>query len=284
MYRRNYRNRSSIKSEFSPSLRKASTPNYYQRKGRTIQQTPLSLCNIPTETMTRKKLDKLYQLLVQYKYQFPERPLPSIGILPFMINTDLHMYEMFPSVEGERNYHFGGTELNTLALSLLQSSYPAIVNLYNWHFQLLNIQFLSQEGLTIDNNKQYFINWNSNLLSDNNFQIFIKSIDIGILSSLVSIPIEARPNGVNSETGNVIIRTDRVSVTPSGKFSTISTSNLQTNDNNISDNAQYPFIDTRSGEFGLYHGELEFVPSTGIEEGGLGAIISRLYILCIPNQ
>lgn len=54
MYRKNYRYKSSISSKFSPSLRKANTPNYYQMKGRIIQQTPLNMRNVPTEIMSRK--------------------------------------------------------------------------------------------------------------------------------------------------------------------------------------------------------------------------------------
>lgn len=283
MYRRNYRSKSSIKSEFSPSLRKASTPNYYQRKGRTLQQSPLYLKNIPTEIMTRKKLEKLYRILVQYKYQFPGRPI-SIPIQPFTINTIQSMYLLFPEIEqGVRNYHFDNQALLALASSNLSSSYPEIFNSYLWTFQLLNIQFQPYTTPTIDDNRQYFINWNSNLLLNSPYQILIKSVNTGVLNTARAAPIEIRPNGVNSETGNVILRAERVSVTSGGLF-TVSANNIPSNDNNILDNAQYPFMDTGAGESDLYHGELEFVPSTGLPEGDAGGLRLLLYILCIPHS
>lgn len=192
------------------------------------------------------------------------------------------MYQLFPSVEGVRNYHFGSASLNNLANSFLQSSYSQIFNLYSWTFQLINIQFSSIYGFATDSNKQYFINWSSNLLSNNTYQILIKSVDVGINSSMFASPLGLRPSGINQETGNVIIRTERVTVSSGGNLN-VSVNTLQSNDSNILDNAQYPYIDTSSGLDDLYYGELEFVPSTGMEEGDISALQARLYILCIPN-
>lgn len=60
--------RQAYKTLFSPTLRKANSPNYYQRKGRTIQQTPLHMSDIPTHVISRKYLDQMYQTLKSYKY------------------------------------------------------------------------------------------------------------------------------------------------------------------------------------------------------------------------
>lgn len=281
MYHRNYRNRSSIKSEFSPSLRKASTPNYYQRKGRTIQQSPLNLRNVPTEMMSRKKLDKLYRTLVQYKYQFPTRPLPSnINIQPFLIKIPQQTAEMFSG----NNSKFGTLQLYQLSLSTLRTNYPEIVDLYQWEFQLLSIQFyrILNTG-PFDENKQYFINWNSNLLQAGNYQIFIKSVDIAYNDYFSAAPIEERPSGINQDTGNVIVRGEALAVSAGGTAVT-RTNNLQSNDNNIIDNGQYPFIDTNALPDDLYYGELEFVRSSGMQEDEYSdGLRLRLYVLCIPR-
>lgn len=63
-----------IKDIYSPSLYKATAPNYYQQKGRVIQQSPRIIREPPTELMTVKKLDKMYQKLLKYKYPIPPPP------------------------------------------------------------------------------------------------------------------------------------------------------------------------------------------------------------------
>lgn len=63
---------------FSPSSVNGCDPNYYQMKGRIIQQTPYYMHNPETEMITAKKLDKMYKTLIKYKYNIP-RPPP----LPF---------------------------------------------------------------------------------------------------------------------------------------------------------------------------------------------------------
>ena len=48
---------------FSPSSVNGCDPDYYQMKGRIIQQSPYYLHNPETEMITSKKLDKMYIIL-----------------------------------------------------------------------------------------------------------------------------------------------------------------------------------------------------------------------------
>ena len=281
-----YNNRSlrRIKSEFNPTVPKANTPNYTQRKGRTIQTSPLFLRPAPTEIMTRKKLEKMYKTLLLYKFKFPGSTPSNVPFQPFMIYESKYAYQLFPESEGIRNYHFGKNELGNLAFNHILSNYPEIANLYRWHFQLLMIQFINGQDTNIDANLQYFINWNTNLIAGTHqYQIFIKSVNAAITTNFKPVPIEARPNGY-SQAGDVIIRAERISIGANGN-ALLSSNNLQSSDFVITDNAQYPYIDTRAEPSDLTYGELEFAISTGMSEGSVSQnLVLRLFILCIPNN
>lgn len=282
-YPKKYRKYSyNLKDIYSPSLYKTTTPNYFQQKGRVIQQSPRIIQNSPTIMMTTKKLDKMYKTLLKYKYQFPDKPLPQIQ--PFIISINEFIYNLFPQGDLGRNYRFGSPDLLALSNYTLRINYPELNNMYNFAFKLVQIQFNHvNTNATIDNGIQYFINWNTNLLDQGYNQIFIKSVDNGIVDNFFPAPISNKPNGYSSQTGNVIIKSERLSIT--NAYYSISSNNMESNDTVIPDTGYYPYIDTEAPAGGLYDSNLEFVPSTGMGEGDISEYLqAKLYILCIPIE
>ena len=74
-YPRKYRKkRYNIKDIYSPSLYKANYPNYYQQKGRVLQQSPRLMFNAPINMLSSQKLQDMYDTLVKYKFKFPSQP------------------------------------------------------------------------------------------------------------------------------------------------------------------------------------------------------------------
>ena len=161
-----------VKNEYSPSMKKASTPNYYQRKGRIIQQTPLNLFNPPTEMMTKKKLDNYYKTLLKYKYDLPTIPVPIPTLPdPFMMEYNLSIGAIFPG-DTTSSHSFGNAEL--LAFMSTQTL-PALVAGYHYRFLLIGLGITTSANA--QNTAQFFIQWYSHLISGvsqlNSYQIFI---------------------------------------------------------------------------------------------------------------
>ena len=271
MYRKGYRYRSSVKSEFSPSLRKASTPNYYQRKGRTIQQSPLYMYNAPTTVISRKYLDKLYKLLKDYKYPLSPSPSPTPVNLPdpFVYNIEKSIGELFPGTNTE-SHQFTAADLTAL---MADQNTPNLPTGYHYRYQLIGLGFYCTNNS--QGTAQFFIDWYSNLiggvLSINSFSIFIKSVD----TAFVNVPyrqIFAAPNGNQIQ----ITR----AATASGGSVSVTYQNVGNKDPDPSDNGNYPLIDTDAGEHDLYYGYLKINPTNYYYNNSPSFILN---VVCIPT-
>ena len=277
-YRKYQRSKSQVFN--GNSKNKLNTPTYYQQKGRAIQPNISQLYNPPMAMPNSQYLQQMYNTLVQYKYPFP-KTIPNIE--PFFINVQVKIEDMFP-LYSVGNYIFTKDDLQLIGDQFLQTNFSAIANLYSWTFALMMIQFNHDDypSIYIDTGLQYYIQWRTNLLQNSPYQIFLKTVSNAIPNEFHPAPISVRPNGVSSETGTVIARVERVSIT-SGSY-TVSANNVITNDDDISDNGLYSFIDTSATPLSLSDATLEFVPSTGMEEGSITDKLSaRLYILCNPH-
>lgn len=78
---------------------KANTPNYYQQKGRVIQQSPRLIQDSPNVMISKNILDKYYQTLIEYKYPIPQ-PDPELKQLS-------HTFT-YPNINlGNLSYQYG---------------------------------------------------------------------------------------------------------------------------------------------------------------------------------
>ena len=258
---RNYFSSYSIKDEFSPSLKKASTPNYYQRKGRIIQQSPLRIRNSDTTMMTSKKLDKMYQTLLQYKYKFPSSPNINLPVFSFIRQTGF-------TALFYQNTTFDQTRLKAMGDEFMYSAYRYIYDNYNLTYALSVIQFNAPPG--IDANSQYHLDWSSNLLANSPQQLFIKSVDTALNNSNINSTEVHIRSPVQSQ--NRLSYT-RFAVTSGGGINS-SNQLVNCNDPDQSDNGSYPFMDTAFNSDGLYYGSLEYVQNSGnLSQGYITLII-----------
>lgn len=253
---------------FSPSMRKATKPNYYQMKGRVIQQTPLDIRDVPTQMITRPYLDKLYKMLIDYKYPIPSPIIPDPTQIIIILDNYLEGY--FPGDPTE-THRFGSEQLKSVME--LQTK-PRLPKGYHYEYCAVMYGFYSQT-LGTQSNVQFHIDWFSNLLltTSRPYQIFMKSVDAAInqtgmrLSSCT--PISDQQMYISrysvSSGGNI-----NVTNNPVGDY-----------DVNPWDQAFYPVIDTRATENDLYYGYFDIVPNTGyILNDGFHMLLT---VMCIPT-
>lgn len=152
-----YRNRL-----FAPSLTKANMPNYYQMKGRIIQQSPARIKEPPTQMITREILDKYYRKLVEYKYPgINPSPTPPPPFDPsnyiFYIHTENVSSIRLP---GQINLEYLYNNYVQQAIAGL----PSAPTGYSYVFDLVSINFV-RAGVTSDDTGNYSYTWNSNLFT-----------------------------------------------------------------------------------------------------------------------
>lgn len=250
-------------------MRKSNTPNYYQRKGRTLQQSPLYMYNSPTTLISRKYLDKLYKMLKDYKYPLPTVPVPIVLPDPFVYNVSRTIGSLFPGTNTE-SHDFTAANLLT-AMSSLQK--PSLPTGYHYRYQLIGIGLYCEANT--QNTAKFYIDWYSKLiggqLSLNSFSIFMKNES----AAFVNVPYRqlfAAPNGNQIQVAK--------GLTSGAGSVSVTYSNIANRDPDPSDNGNYPFIDTDAGENDLYYGYLRIVPTNYYYNDSPTFILN---VVCIPT-
>lgn len=177
---------------FAPSLRKAPVPNYYQMKGRILQQTPSHIKESDNPIMSYNKLNKMYQTLVSFKYPFPKAP---------PIDPDSFFYHYNTSNVNLLQY---GTEFeftqsgiyDTYVVPILAQLPPAPEN-YSYIFNVTYITFI--HGLfTANDTSRFSFQWNNPILSNNPIDIITKNNDSSI-SGQIQLPVLAVSTGTSDQ-------------------------------------------------------------------------------------
>ena len=254
---------------FSPSMRKAIKPNYYQMKGRVLQQSPLFVNNIPTQMISRPYLDKLYRILKDYKYPIPSPIIPSLDNITVILDNSLGAY--FNQYLEE--YQFGPEELKT-AMSHIAK--PKLPHDYHYEYKVLMYGFYSQEAGT-QANCQFHIDWHTNLIPGDAIppSLFTKSLDTPIAQTSMSLAAP-RPASANH------MGITRYLVVSGGSIQQSNTTILSTDDDPW-DQAYYPIVDTAAAGTELYFGYLDLVTNSG-EVAFFDAFHMILSVVCTPTH
>ena len=238
-----------IKREFTPTIPKANTPNYIQRKGRTIQTSPLFLRPAPNEMITRKKLEKMYKLLIKYKFIPPIISTNQYSPIPILVDfsndvlqaqeplTPNDIYAMVNNPQWQTN-----------------NRVPHLPSRSHYRCQVVSFYWRSKTGAE---NMQFHVIWESNLLSveqqpTNQVDIVMKSLD-SALGYNQTLAINVFPLAANQLS---VLQAYAVS---GGRFAVRSVTK-QTNDESIADNPYYCFIDTdyNDPELDQLYGKFDF--------------------------
>ena len=249
-------------------MRKANKPNYYQMKGRVLQQSPLYVNNLPTQMISRPYLDKLYRLLKDYKYPIPSPIIPNLENITVILDNHLGAYfnEYLESLQ------FGPIELKD-AMSNINK--PKLPSDYHYEYKVLMYGFYSQDAGT-QANCQFHIDWHSNLIPGSAVppSLFTKSLDVAIAQTSMSLAAP-RPASANH------MGVTRYLVVGGGSIQQSNTT-IESTDNDPWDQAYYPIIDTSASQTEMYFGYIEMVANSGfIPNDAFHMILS---VVCIPTH
>ena len=252
-YSRYHKRKNAIQKVFNPTLTRAPVPNYFQQKGRTLQQSPARMHNSPTEMLSKQDLDKMYKTLVKFKYRFPGGGI--LDLPPFMI-----------TLEGTYAYAFPDTTNNTLTPPYfnnvceiwMRNQMPLLVENYNFQYALYAIQF--QYAANTLANCQFHIDWITNLLQ-NPYSLVLKTVDAPT-AAYDQKSILTTANFAGYVNGQVDVRIIRNSFSAGGTLLT-SSPVTPTLDTNPDDNGNYPFIDTSLLPNEIGYGAIQLVLNSG---------------------
>lgn len=229
--RRRYYKRRSLKyyrnNLFAPSLKKAPLPNYYQMKGRIIQQSPAYIKNSDTQLMTQDKLQELYNTLVKFKYPM----LPAFDPSGYLFYYVTEPYQL--NTLGEE-FDFDMTFFQTLVGSLEK---PAPPSGYHYSFDVISILFRTTGYESQVDASRFNFNWETDLLTSRQLAIITKTLNSSELAAYTAI-LQAIP--YQSEKCYV----SRIAFTNSTM--TLTNSLQNTTDENINDDGYYPFVTSDS--------------------------------------
>lgn len=272
-YKTSYRKNRSKAQYYPSSARSFKYPTYYQRIGRTIQTTPGRIPRSPYTILSQPELERMYRTLVQYKYQFPQPPVPPtpIQIQPFMIIQHLPFSLLFTSAH---EFKFHPAMFKTVMDEYILNQYPLLWQEYqNWRYQLyyLSIQNVT-ESETVG--YQFQIQLNHGLFQTNPFGLVMKTVTAQIAGSSISPTITIQPYSATE------VRAYRIALTNSGNWQQ-SSSNIASNDPNPSDQGLYPIMDSSATPGDLYFSDLEYV-----QEGGNTPVNLRIimHVVCAPIE
>ena len=262
-YKKRYYN---IKDIYSPSLYGAPTPNYYQMKGRTIQQSPARMRDVNPFMMSSKRLNDMYQTLIQYKYKFPVTIYQ-----PFMVNYKFTAYNLFGSSAMLTRDRF-----KIMMDAYMNSRFPDLFTRQpNWQYRLFYFQLENANEVEIMEDIQFHVDLYTNLIGhdDNPVQIVFKTLNNPLNPGTVSPTMSVQP--VN----NGQLRVYRLIFMNSGNFAQSST-NIRTTDPDINDQGFYPIMDTDARDSDLYASQIEWVGPSPPQGLGFNFICD---VLCIPK-
>lgn len=239
---------------FAPSLKKANDPNYYQMKGRILQQSPRDIKEPPTELITRSKLDKMYQTLQLYKYPIPQPIIPDISNFSTVVSKRFTLYELITTYGGQgRSFVINPEWLSTEVIGNI--NLPLAPEGYTWHFALTNIIYTRDNMPTLSSNdtNRYLLVWDGPFLvtGDPPMQTY-KNL---ITQSLDMAPTTKREHTIYVVPGPDInqCRCNIITYTQSTVNSSLSTS--ATIDSNITDNGYY-YLVTNDPEYPTFNQKL----------------------------
>lgn len=220
--RRKYYSKKYYKNRlFAPSMKKANMPNYYQMKGRIIQQTPALIKEPPTKLITRKDLDEYYQTLIKFKY--PVGPPFDPTLYTFYGVTDLLRLDQLLNSE-DFNEEYFQRFVDTLAK-------PDAPRGYKYVFDVIGMLFTVEPN--DDGVGRFDFVWQSNLLTSGLVNIIDKqvgsTIEDTVYANIQCIPYTATKCMIN-----------RVAFTSSNV--NITSSRQNTNDSSIRDDGYYPLV------------------------------------------
>lgn len=208
---------------FAPSLKKAPAPNYYQMKGRILQQTPRIMKEPPTELMTRSKLDKMYDTLIHYKYSFP-LPIDPADYILYSVSSIVRFNSLGESKDFDLDY------FQPIVNSIQK---PAAPDGFHYDFDVINIYYNNNVGVVNDTSR-FDIIWQTSLLTSGQLNIMTKQVDTELSSSGIYTTLQCIPY-----TNSTCLIT-RVAFT-SGNIN-VTTSRQSTVDTQINDDGYYPLV------------------------------------------
>ena len=190
--RRRYRRYQSKKyyrnNLFAPSLKKAPAPNYYQMKGRILQQSPRLIQEPPTEIINRDKLDKMYQTLVEYKYKFPPVQPSYYTTYNFYLLTNAIAFSDLP---------VGTTIDKTLFQQIVdQSDKPPLPSGYHYEWDVVNLIVNVSPTNALDNSR-FSLVWYCSVLINGNATLIQKTGDSTFTNSCDGISYCISPGSPN---------------------------------------------------------------------------------------
>ena len=149
--------KSKIKQVYSPSIPSAPMPNYYQQKGRVIQQSPRVMVDPPTKMISYDDLKKMYNQLIRYKF-----PMPFYQQnFTFQFQTTLQNFLLkYPSTT------MTPERFDDFCQDVISQTNPALFGSKIYRFRLMGFQLANLTGATIQGNWQFKIQWITNMLSD----------------------------------------------------------------------------------------------------------------------
>ena len=176
-YRKYYSSKSYRNRLFAPSLLKANKPNYYQMKGRIIQQSPRNIADTKTDVITRNYLDNAYQLLKDYKY-------PMAG------NIDFSQYTYyFETLSISLDQIPNNAELhNQFFQEIVEDSTaarPPAPEGYHYDWDVINMIFHANQ-ITSTDNSIFRLIWHSSLLTDGTLNLITKGSPLNSMSAKTS--------------------------------------------------------------------------------------------------
>lgn len=153
-----YRNRL-----FAPSIPKANMPNYYQMKGRIIQQTPSKIKEPVTDLMTSEKLKKMYDTLIRFKYISGSSPSPSPTPTPFDPTPYTFTYDTTPILFSNLTdtFEFDQAYFNTILINTEKPDPPAG---YSYHFDVIQLFF--EAGPVSSDTSLFSVTWDTQLVTN----------------------------------------------------------------------------------------------------------------------
>lgn len=173
---RQYNRKKKINQKFSPAAYKNNVPTYYQQKGRIIQTSPRIMYEYPTEVVTKKKLDQMYDAL--FKAHYPGVGISGVKITPDIIlqynisNVPIMEIFQFEQADSATSIPIGQSFCDYILTTIPNIPEPAPG--YKWGAGLMSILYDYPD--TQLNVSQFHLDYVNNWLSNNQLQMIIKSL------------------------------------------------------------------------------------------------------------
>ena len=238
-----------IKDEYSPSSRKALTPNYYQRKGRTLQNQVGFIPNPPNEIISHDILDQYYAALKKFKYKNANFDYFPSGF-NFILNLSLQqIFKDHPVYDPDQPdhilyYEFHPQHFKAICNQYMSTHYPQLMGDYVWEYQLNLIQW-NTDGVSqpFAQNIQFAVDLIHNLFNlpetGNSVTLFYKTLNPPILPSITGAILALQP--YNYTEGHVNLQYQRTTVSGEGGYN-YTAYIAPTKDITFNDNGDYTYM------------------------------------------